>query len=220
MVRMMRHKKFDFRTAYIDLLLNILTGIVFLFVLTTLMISTKKIEQEGLLKKAEYIATIEWPLNLDCDVDMWLLDPDGKKISFNNKDGGLVHLERDDVGFRSDVLDLFRLDEIEKDIINEESMVIRGVKAGEYIINVHLYACRVKIEGSFIPFQLAIRDPINVPVQFKLVRVNPYRIEHVANVTLTETWQEKNVVKFKMNENKSIEDISTSEIKLVEIKPQ
>lgn len=216
----MKHKKFDFRTAYIDLLLNVLTGIVFLFVLTTLLISTKKIEQEGILKKAEYIATIEWPLNLDCDVDMWLLDPDGKKVSFNNKNGGLVHLERDDVGFRSDILDLFRLDEIDRDIINEESMIIRGVKAGEYIINVHLYACRVKIEGSHIPYQLAIRDAINVPVKFKLVRVNPYRIEHVADVVLTETWQEKNVLKFRMNENKSIEDIGKSDIKLVEIKQQ
>ena len=218
MVRMMKHKKFDFRTAYIDLLLNILTGIVFLFVLTTLLISAKKIEQEGILKKAEYIATIEWPLNIDCDVDMWLLDPDGKKVSFNNKDGGLVHLERDDVGFRSDILDLFRLHEIEKDIINEESIVFRGVKAGEYIINVHLYSCRVKIEGSHIPYQLPIREAINVPVKFKLVKVNPYSIEHVADVTLTETWQEKNVVKFKMNEDKSIENISNSDIRLVEIK--
>jgi len=47
---MMSHRKFDFRTAYIDLLINLLTGTVVLFILTTLLIAPISKNTEGIKK--------------------------------------------------------------------------------------------------------------------------------------------------------------------------
>lgn len=195
----MRSQKFDFRTAYIDLLLNVLTGIIFLFMLTTLLISKPK-EEEGPKKHAYYMANVEWPSNMDCDVDIWVRNPDGSKVFFLAKDVGGSHLERDDLGFRNDVASASTLDpENAKITENKETWVIRGPSKGEFTLNVHLYSCI--IDGK----QLSLGQEANVPVTVELLRLNPsYWMISKKTIQLTKVWEEQTVMIFEIKKNNEV----------------
>ena len=96
-----RRGKYHSNVSFLDLLFNMVVGFVMLFIIAFLLISPitkdKQIEQ-----KAEYIITVTWPLEHWDDVDTWLQDPNGKILSFRNKEIGLMHLDRDDLGSRND----------------------------------------------------------------------------------------------------------------------
>jgi hypothetical protein len=59
----------DFRTAFIDVLMNVNTAIIAISVLSFMLIQPLVKKNEGIEKKAEFVATIEWDKTLDCDVD-------------------------------------------------------------------------------------------------------------------------------------------------------
>lgn len=196
----MSHKKFDFRTAYIDLLINLLTGTVVLFILTTLLISPITKQNEGIKKNADYIITMEWPENVDCDVDMWVRDPQNNIVSYKMPEYGLMYYERDDMGQRRSI---FNIDG-NKTIIdpdNKEYVTLRGTFPGEYVVNVHLYSCKAANEQK----GLAINYPVNIPVVVELMKINP-SIVSVKKVvlTMTQVWQEQTAFRFVMGNNKNI----------------
>jgi hypothetical protein len=194
---MMKHKKFDFRTAYIDLLLNILTGIIFLFILTTLLIQPqKKSEDAGIKKNAEMILTASWDGAIDCDVDLWIQDPLGNLVSFQMLSKGLMNIERDDMGFKNDYIynPTGNLILASKD--NREIWTLRGKQEGRFTVNLHLYSCRI----DNIPLQLY--EKIDVPVVIELVRLNPYLNTVTTEVvTLNSIWDEKTAFSFVIDKN-------------------
>lgn len=210
----MRHKQFDFRTAYIDLLLNVLTGIVFIFLLTTLMIQSKK-EDEGIKKDAQYVIVAEWPADMDCDVDLWVQDPNGEAVWFNRKDFGIMHLERDDLGFRNDFVKDKGGNIIAEVDKNSETWVLRGVMPGEFYATVHLYSCRVN-KLSFVP--LPIGYLIDVPVKVELVKLNPnYTVVATEIVNLKKIWQELTAFNFTLDADGSVVSIDRTQHRLVKI---
>lgn len=194
---MMKHKKFDFRTAYIDLLLNVLTGIIFLFVLTTLLIQApKKAEEAGIKKNAEFIITATWDGAQDCDVDMWVRDPLGNVVSFQQFSTGLMNIERDDLGFSGDYFYDSQGKLILKASENKEIWTLRGKQEGKFVLNLHLYSCR--IETTRVP----IFQKINVPVEIELVKLNPsYQIIAKETIILTHVWDEQTVFIFNIEGN-------------------
>lgn len=199
----MKNKRYDFRTAYIDLLINVLTGMVFLFMITTLLIQTQQQKEEGVKKDAQYVMNISWPKELNCDVDVWVRDPSKKIVSFQAKDVGLMHIERDDQGWKNDsIIDrLFGRDKGEEpNLPNEETWVLRGKQPGEFNVNVHLYSC--KLGDRF----LQLGEEIQVPVTLILTKLNP-KIEIVATetVTLEKVWQEKTAFNFRLNKDNSFD---------------
>jgi hypothetical protein len=207
----MSHKKFDFRTAYIDLLINLLTGTVVLFILTTLLISPITKQNEGIKKNADYIITMEWPENVDCDVDMWVRDPQNNIVSFKMPEYGLMYYERDDMGQRRSI---FNIDG-NKTIIdpdNKEYVTLRGTFPGEYVVNVHLYSCKAANEQK----GLAINYPVNIPVVVELMKINP-SIVSVKKVvlTMTQVWQEQTAFRFVMGNNKNIIRLMTDYVPIM-----
>ena len=207
----MSHKKFDFRTAYIDLLINLLTGTVFLFILTTLLIAPITKQSEGIKKNADYIITMEWPENVDCDVDMWVRDPQNNIVSFKLTEYGLMYYERDDMGQRRSIFDV----DGKKTIIdpdNKEYVTLRGTFPGEYVVNVHLYSCKAANEQK----GLAINYPVNIPVVVELMKINP-SIVSVKKVVLTMTyvWQEQTAFRFIMGNNKDIIRLMTDYVPIM-----
>lgn len=75
------------------------------------------------------IVEIRWPIEKDADVDIWMLAPEnGNPTGFSQKHGLVLDLLRDDLGHKSDITDA-----------NFEFIYSRGLPAGEYIINLHLY---------------------------------------------------------------------------------
>lgn len=229
MVKIMKrsNRKFDFRTAFIDVLLNVLTSMIFIFVLTTLVMQLKKVTEEGPLRKAEYIATVTWDDNIDCDVDIWVRDPDGVVVSYQNKNQEMMNLERDDLGFYNDAFTFTQqlVDDIvngrnpsqsRKDQYNEETLVFRGIKKGDYVLNVHLYSCRHMVNNNSVP--LKPKDPFTLSVHLKLMRINPYKIVFTTDKTFSYVWEEMNLTEFTVNENKEIIKYDVSPVKLVKAK--
>ncbi len=71
---------------------------------------------------------IRWPDGMDADVDLWVEAPGDVPVGYSNKGGVVFNLLRDDLGRRHDVTPL-----------NYEMAYSRGIPAGEYTINLHLY---------------------------------------------------------------------------------
>ena len=197
----MSHRKFDFRTAYIDLLINLLTGTVVLFILTTLLIAPITKNSEGIKKNADYVITLEWPNEIDCDVDIWVRDPQNNIVSYKFPEAGLMYLERDDMGKRRSV---YTVDgrEMIIDPDNKEFVTLRGVFPGEYIVNVHSYSC-LGSEGKMTAVPPGTEKKI--PLIVEIIKINPtYSVIKRIEMSLDSVWQEKTVVRFTMDSRKNI----------------
>lgn len=143
-----------------DLLFNILIGFVLLFIIAFLMINpiTKKSDVPS---KSEIMIVLEWDKSSIDDIDLWVYNEGmGKNpLSFKNKNSGLWHLDRDDLGISNDK---FLVDGIVKiHNVNREVATMRGIQKGDVHINIHVYT----------------KKQTNVPVGFKLLvlDINPYK---------------------------------------------
>jgi len=197
---MTNHKKFDFRTAYIDLLINLLTGTVVLFILTTLLIAPITKNNEGIKKNADYIITLEWPEAVDCDVDLWVRDPLNNIVSYKIPESGLMYFERDDMGKRRSVYDI-NGEEVVIDPDNKEYITLRGTFPGEYVVNLHLYSCLSSENNLGLP----VDEPIEVPLVVEVIRINPNLVvEKTIHMKMDFVWQEKTAIRFVMDDQKNI----------------
>lgn len=207
----MSHRKFDFRTAYIDLLINLLTGTVVLFILTTLLIAPITKNTEGIKKNADYVLTVEWPNEIDCDVDMWVRDPQNNLVSYKFMEAGLMYFERDDMGKRRSVYEIDGK-EIVIDPDNKEFVTLRGTFPGEYIVNLHVYSCLDKATNQALP----AGSPIDVPVIVEVIRINPTFIvvKHI-EMKIDSVWQEKTAIRFVMDAKKNILRFKTDFVSII-----
>jgi hypothetical protein len=128
-------------TTFLDLLFNMLLAFVAMFVMSFALMNVAK-KEDGMKQTAEFIITLEWDKESDDDLDIWVEDPEGRLVFFKRPQDGLMHLDRDDYG-RSN--DLIKTDEgIVQVFENKESVSIRGIIPGEYVVNVHAYNKRDK----------------------------------------------------------------------------
>ena len=206
----MRNKKYDFRTAFIDLLINVLTGMVFLFMITTLMIQTKvKEEEKGVKKDAQYVIQISWPNNINCDVDIWVRDPEKRVVSYQAKDVGIMHIERDDQGWVNDIMTYLKLQPSQQ-LNNSETWVLRGKEAGKFTVNLHLYSCA--LNDKPVP----MGTNVNVPVLVELTQLNPDMRKVLSEtVTLDKVWKEVTVFNFVLDGNNNVVGVSREQVDLV-----
>ena len=138
---MSNKNRFKSTTDLNDFLFNLLIGFVFLFVVAFLLINppTKKSDAP---KKAEYLITIELDKDANDDVDLWVKDPMGNIVSFTNKMGGLLNLEKDDLGWQNDKW--LQPNGTEVVIpINREVITIRGIVPGKYQVAAHIYSKKI-----------------------------------------------------------------------------
>jgi hypothetical protein len=164
--------RFKSTTGLNDLLFNLLVGFVFLFVVAFLLINppTKKEEAP---KKAEYLIIIEWDEGINDDVDLWVRDPNGITVSFTNKTGGLLNLEKDDLGLSND-----RWRKPDGTIvtipINREVITMRGIVPGRYQVAAHIYSRKIKLYTMPDGTTTGARDSTPATIIATLVRINPY----------------------------------------------
>lgn len=164
--------RFRSTTGLNDLLFNLLVGFVFLFIVAFLLINppTKK---EDAPKKAEYLIIIEWDEDANDDVDLWVRDPDGITVSFTNKEGGLLNLEKDDLGMSNDK---WRKPDgtIATIPINREVITMRGIVPGRYQVAAHIYSRKVKVYTKPNGTTETVRDNAPGTIIATLVKINPY----------------------------------------------
>jgi len=130
------------------MLFNLLLTFIAIFFFTFLMVSvqTKK-QEESVQNDNNILITMRW--QEDCDVDLWIQLPDGRRIWYSNRDEPPAHLDVDVTTWRK-----YNQQTGEYTIKdNEEVVTIRGVLEGEYTVNAHLYNtrnCRGPVETTIM----------------------------------------------------------------------
>ena len=164
--------RFKSNIGFTDLLFNLVIGFVYLFMIAFILINPVA-KTADVPKKADWLIVIEWDHKFNDDIDLWVQDPSGKKVSFTRRENGLMHLERDDLGHSSDMIvypDSNGTKPITKNLpINKEVVTLRGTIPGEYIVMAHVYSRNFAVhpDGG---------DTKDYPgwLKFSLVQVNPY----------------------------------------------
>jgi hypothetical protein len=169
-------------TSFLDLLFNTLVGFVFLFIIAFLLINPS-IKKADIKTKAEFVITVTWNDNSRDDVDTWLQDPAGNVLHFRQKDVGLAHLDRDDLGKVNDVITLDDGRRVEY-THNQELTTIRGFLTGEWVLNVHMYSKR---------------DANPTLVEVRIDKLNP-KVETLfyKKIVMKSRWEEVTVTRFVM----------------------
>jgi hypothetical protein len=166
----------------LDLLFNTLVGFVFLFIIAFLLINPS-LKKADIKTKAEFVITVTWSDYSQDDVDTWLQDPAGNVLHFRQRDVGLAHLDRDDLGKLNDTITLDDGRRVEYPH-NQELTTIRGFLTGEWVLNVHMYNKR---------------DANPILVEVRIDKLNP-KVETVfyKKIVMKSRWEEITVTRFVM----------------------
>jgi len=176
---------------FVDLLFNALLGFTFLF-LVALMFINPQARKGRVDLKAEYIISVTWPEHLADDIDLWVQDPLGEKVSYLNKEAGWLNLDRDDRGELNDKVMIGDQEVVYP--INQEVVTIRGIIPGEYAVNLFFYA-----QKSTEPFDAIV----------KVEKVNPtLKTVFIDKLTLSEQDEEKTAVRFDLSGEGEIGNIN------------
>jgi hypothetical protein len=185
------HRRLNQADPFIDLLFNALLGFTFLFLVAVMFVNPQA--RNGRVDlKAEYIISVTWPDQLADDIDLWVQDPLGETVSYLRKDAGWLHLDRDDRGEINDTIIVDGREVVYP--INQEVVTIRGIIPGEYIVNLYYYTA-------------AQAQPVEALV--KVERVNPtLQTVFVRKLSMTEQDQESTVVRFTLDNQGRLSDVS------------
>jgi len=125
------------------------------------------------------IVEVRWPDEIDADVDLWVEAPGDTPVGYSNKGGAVFNLLRDDLGRRADATAL-----------NYEVSYSRGIPAGEYTVNVHLY----RNASNVFPV------PVTVVTSVKKSAKDSARQLLASKIELVREGEELTVFRFKLSE--------------------
>lgn len=169
----------DDGTVFRDVIMLALAGFIAIVILLLPHLNPPGVAKEGADAPGNVIVELKWEDALDIDVDLWVEAPGDRPVGYSNKGGQIFNLLRDDLGRRADVTDL-----------NYEVSYSRGIPAGEYTVNVHLYR--------------ATASPLPIPVQVVAsVKKGPERAPRrivAAEVELSRQGEEATAFRFKLTE--------------------
>jgi len=187
-------KTFHSNTAFLDILFNTLLGFVALFFLAFVQMNPKEEEnKKNIEAKAEFIITFTWNSEHDDDVDAYVEDPQGHLVMFKRREDGLMHLDRDDLGHRNDIIQSG--EETIQYAENQEIVTIRGIIEGEYTVNAHMYLKK---------------HPNVTTVKITLEKLRPYKKIIEREIVLEKLGDEKTAFRFKLNKTGDV--LETNEL--------
>jgi len=197
---MSNRKNYSCNTSFLDLLFNMLLAFTALFVLSFALINQNKDQSKSSVEvKAELIVTMTWPDDMDNDIDIYIEDPLGNLLFFRSREVGLMHLDRDDLGFRNDMVDTPQGPV--KYPYNREIVTFRGYHQGEYCVNVHAYK---------------MNDKRPCPVTIQVDKINPkLKTMMISQAVLESQGDEKTALRFKLNKDGEIESSNTIQKKMI-----
>ena len=149
--------------------------------------------------KAEYLIVLDWDDLSNTDFDLWVDGPGDILVGYKNREGGLLHLERDDLGKLNDTF-INSQGQLQVNHINRETVAIRGHQDGRYTANVHVYRY-----GDLAPSTVTL----------ELVRINPYEVLYVSKVVLSETGQEHTFATFDLTEYGGYKYIGNDKVRII-----
>lgn len=162
-----------------DLIMLTLSGFVTVAVLLLPHIGEQKANAatETAQPPGNVMIEARWPDGSDADVDLWVQAPGDVPVGYSNKGGAIFNLLRDDLGQRADATG-----------INYEVSYARGLPAGEYVANLHLY--RNEAKG---------RVPVTVVASVKTSSQDAARQILATKIELTREGQELTVFRFRLD---------------------
>ena len=198
--------RFKSSLGFIDLLFNILLGFAFLFIIAFLLIKPEA-KKKDFDRRAEFVIILEWDHDAPDDLDLYVQDPTNDKVSFRLPIANYMHLDKDDLGVRNDTI--INADGTTSTVkINREVVTIRGIIAGEYIINAHYYSTRVYSGSQLEPDERTV-DYRNKPqrdltVKIELHKVTPYSVLWAGEKKFTHRGQEESFLRFRLDTDGNI----------------
>ena len=190
----MNNERFKSTIGFTDLLFNILVGFAFLFIVAFLLIKPESKEKD-FDRRAEYVVVMEWDKEANDDIDLYVGDPIGGIVSYQNPIVNHTHLDKDDLGDRNDTVTLPD-GTISTIKINREVVTIRGIIPGEWIVNAHYY--------SMHDYKASKPSNYSVTVKIELHQVNPYKILWMGEKTYSRKGQEETFVRFSLDKQGKI----------------
>ena len=198
--------RFKSSLGFIDLLFNILLGFAFLFIIAFLLIKPEA-KKKDFDRRAEFVIILEWDHDAPDDLDLYVQDPTNDKVSFRLPIANYMHLDKDDLGKRNDTI--INADGSTSTVmINREVVTIRGIMAGEYIINAHYYSTRVYNGSQLEPDERTIdyrsKPQRALTVRIELHKVTPYKILWAGEKKFTHRGQEETFLRFRLDADGNI----------------
>ena len=198
----MNNEKYKSTIGFTDLLFNILVGFAFLFIIAFLLIKPEA-KKKDFDRNAEFVVVLEWDKEAKGDIDLYVEDPLGDKCSFRQTVANFMHLDKDDLGSINDTV--VNADGTVSTVkINREVITIRGIIAGEYIINAHYYSER---DYSNIDNRVEMgtsarkKKSKELTVKIELHKVNPYTIMWAGEKKFRGKGQEETFVRFRLDKD-------------------
>jgi len=191
---MQNHNSFDddiSGTIFRDVLMLALIGFVAMVIM--LLPHLSKATKTAVVSHVagDIVVEIRWPNNMAVDVDLWVQAPFDKPVGFFNQGAKFFNLLRDDRGTEGDATD-----------INYEVSYSRGIPAGEYLVNVHMYG----------PLPIGTNVPVSVVVS---IREPESMLKQILNsqVMLVRQNQEETAFSFRLNKKGNLIPDSVSKIR-------
>ena len=116
-------------TVFRDMTMLALSGFVIIVLLLLPWLNIVAQDEATKEPSGSVIVEVLWPDDRNVDVDLWVKSPDDAAVGYSNMAGYYFNLLRDDRGNAFDTTP-----------INYEISYTRGIAAGEYQANLHLYA--------------------------------------------------------------------------------
>lgn len=178
-------------TVFRDVIMLALIGFVAMVIM--LLPHIKRTTEEAQDHKApgNVIVEMHWPTDMPFDVDLWVKAPKESPVGFWNQGGKVFNLLRDDLGGEGDAT---------KE--NYEVSYSRGIPAGEYVVNVHMYG----------PLSNGLTLPVSVVVSVRPKYGETRQILHTT-VNLHRRNQEETAYRFRLTSEGDLVDGSVSTLR-------
>jgi hypothetical protein len=163
-----------------DLLLCILSVVI-------VAVAPIKARVDGVKPKAEFLIAADWKVELDSDVDLWVVGPDRKPVFYGSREAGCASLDRDSLGYSTSEITLAD-GSVAQSESNKETTTIRCIAPGHYDVGVNLYSDRELAKGL-----------TSIPVRVEITGLNPQvRTLFAKDVALDQVGETINVASFDM----------------------
>ena len=167
-------------TVFRDVIFLALAGFVAIVLLLLPYVSPPAKADAEVESPGNVIVEIRWPDEVNADVDLWVEAPGDVPVGYSNQSGTIFNLLRDDLGLKNDVTAL-----------NYETTYSRGIPAGEYTVNLHLY----RSSSRHLPLA------VTVVVSLKPDKTSSAKQILVTKQTLRSVGEEVTVFRFSVDED-------------------
>jgi len=147
-----------------------------------------KANQDGVKPHAEFLIQMDYPVDRDVDLDLWVVGPERKPVFYNSRQVGCADLDRDSLGLATAHVYLADGTSVLSKS-NIETTTLRCIAPGRYDVAVNVFS-----------YHTDSREPIKAHVE--ITGLNPQvRTLFAADVTLTHLGETDNVASFDLDKD-------------------